>query len=326
MAWHVHFTADDLARTRMGAALGPLAETMFALSLLRGADQVPHGLGDWRYSVRGRLTPKMRPLAAMAPKGRFGVDLWTLVGEAPTIEQGIRALESMRTADVEAELEFYAGDCSLPDAAWAIAETGGPGRRALIEAAYATYQALLEPYWPQVSTHLHAERVARGRVLADGGVERLLTTLHPLITWQWPVLTIAIPGAEQHVRLDGRGLLLTPSLFVGDWPLLLTDLADPAAPPRLVFPASRDPGLWHGDAPKGSLAALLGRTRAAALDRIADGCSTTELAGHLGVSVAAASQHATVLRHNGLITTRREGVAVLHTITTLGARLLRVGS
>ena len=74
-----------------------------------------------------------------------------------------------------------------------------------------------------------------------------------------------------------------------------------------------------------ALAALVGRNRAAVLRTIADGCSTTELAGRVGISLAAASQHASVLRDAGLITTHRQGSAVLHVLTPLGAELLHAG-
>lgn len=324
MGWRIHFTADDLARTRIGTTLGPLAETLFGLSLVRSKTNSPNGFAGWRESVRGRLTSEMKPLAALSPRGWFGVDLWTLTGEAPTIERGLQALVTMPPAHVEAELVFYASDCRLPKSVWDLAATGDHGRRALALAAHATYRALIEPYWPRVSSHLHAERVSRSRTVLEGGVERLFATLNPLIKWRSPILHVAVPGQDFDMHLDGRGLVLVPSLFVGDRPLLLWDLIDPTAAPRLVFSASRDPQLWNGASPKGTLAALLGRTRAAALMRIADGCSTSELANHLGVSVAAASQHATVSRDNGLITTRRDGGAVLHTVTTLGAELLRV--
>lgn len=66
----------------------------------------------------------------------------------------------------------------------------------------------------------------------------------------------------------------------------------------------------------------MGRTRAAVLAAAADGCSTTGLARRLGISPATASQHASVLRRAALITTRRDGKAVLHTTTHLGTALL----
>jgi DNA-binding transcriptional ArsR family regulator len=84
--------------------------------------------------------------------------------------------------------------------------------------------------------------------------------------------------------------------------------------------------LWDDPRPRGAaLAALVGRNRAAVLSAIAHGCTTTELAGRVGISLTAASQHASVLRNAGLITTRRQGSAVLHVLTPLGAELLRAG-
>ena len=49
------------------------------------------------------------------------------------------------------------------------------------------------------------------------------------------------------------------------------------------------------------------------------------LASRAGISLAAASQHASVLRGAGLIVTRRQGGAVLHVLTPLGAELLQAG-
>jgi len=59
-----------------------------------------------------------------------------------------------------------------------------------------------------------------------------------------------------------------------------------------------------------ALAALVGRKPGGGvLQSIADGCTTTELARRVGISLAAASQHASVLRGAGLIATRRQGSA-----------------
>jgi len=47
--------------------------------------------------------------------------------------------------------------------------------------------------------------------------------------------------------------------------------------------------------------------------------------GRVGISLAAASQHASVLRDAGLITTHRQGSAVLHVLTPPGTELLQAG-
>lgn len=80
-----------------------------------------------------------------------------------------------------------------------------------------------------------------------------------------------------------------------------------------------DPAATSPDAP---LVALLGPTRAAVLEAVAAGCTTTELARRVGVSLASASRHACVLRDAGLISTRRLGGSVLHSLRPLGAEVL----
>lgn len=67
---------------------------------------------------------------------------------------------------------------------------------------------------------------------------------------------------------------------------------------------------------------LLGRTRAAILAMTATPHTTSDLARKLFISAASVSIHTKTLRSAGLLTTRRNGKAVLHTTTLLGHRLL----
>ena len=331
MVWRIYFTAADLARTTISAPLGPLAETTMALSLLRCPLQPSSLFSDWRHRAVAQITAQMKPLLILIPAGSRGVDLCTLTGDPRTMEQGAQALMTMPRDQVLAEMGDLHRHHRLPASAWAAAEAGSEARLRLADATDATYRALVEPYWGRIRAHLRAEQYARGQILMHGGVERLLTTLQtPRLRWRPPVLEIDIPGSTD-VQLAGRGLTLVPSLFVGEIPALLRDLHDERAVPRLVFPAGRnratDTALWRRPrSGSGALAALVGRTRAATLNSIADGCTTTELAHRVGVSLAAASQHATVLREAGLISTSRHGSAVRHTLTQLGGELLDAGS
>ena len=326
MVWRIHFTADDIARIQVSPTLGPLAETVLAVCLLRSPSQPRTLLSEWRGQVQDKVTPRMKPLTVLFPPGTPGVDLFTLTGEAPTIEQGVQALLDVPREHLLVEMEYTDRHSRLPGAAWALAETGG--RPDLAEAAQAAYQALVEPYWSRIRALLHAEQVARRRTLAREGADRLLASLQgQRIRWRPPVLEILMP-TDLDMHLDGRGLALVPSVFVGKCPSLHENPNDCAEMPRLVLPAA-DAGrarLWGGSRPPGAaLAALVGRNRAAVLRSIADGCTTTELARRAGVSLAAASQHATVLRDAGLIASRRQGGAVLHVLTPLGAELLQAG-
>ena len=330
MVWRIHFTPGDLERIQVSPTLGPLAETFMAMSLLR-CPIAPRGLyGEWRGQVQGKVTPQMAALTNLIPVGGKGVDLCTLTGPAPTIQQGVQALMAMPRARYLVEIGYVAKDHKLPEAAWAVADADGPARRELAAATAAAYRALVEPYWRRIQACLHAEQVTRTRVLAHGGPERLLASLQDqMIRWRPPVLEVLYP-CEMDVHLDGRGLVLVPSVFVGAGPGLHRDPSDETAAPVLVLPAAdervRHGHLWNGPKDRTvALAALVGRNRAAVLHAIAEGGTTTEVASRVGISLAAASQHASVLRGAGLIITRRQGSSVLHVLTPLGAELLQVG-
>jgi Helix-turn-helix domain len=329
MVWRIHFTADDLERIQVRPTLGPLAETVKAMGLLRCPQQPRVTYRQWRGQVKGRLTPQMAAFTAMIPPGSKGVDLSMLTGPAATLEEGVKALLTVPREHLLTEMEFADRECKLPAAVWAAAEPGH-ARLQLAAAAVAAHQVLVEPYWTRIHACLHAEHVAGLRALAAGGPDRLLASLQSQwIRWRPPVLEVLVP-ADYDVRLNGLGLALMPSAFVGQIPSLHHNPNDPGSAPWLVVPPAdgrlEQRHLWGNPRPRGAaLAALVGRNRAAVLRTLADGCSTTELADRVGISLAAASQHASVLRDAGLITTHRQGSAVLHVLTPLGVELLRAG-
>jgi DNA-binding transcriptional ArsR family regulator len=328
MVWRIHFSEADLARVQVSPTLGPLAETVLALAVLRCSRQPRTMLSEWRGQVR--VTPQMRPLTALIPPDCNGVDLPTLVGETATIEQGVQALLDLPREHLLVEMEWIDRRHRLPPLAWAMAEAGG--RPELAEATQVAYQELIQPFWPRIRAGLHAEQAARRRTLAAEGPGALMASLQgPLIRWRPPVLEILRPGRVE-MELGGRGIALVPSVFVGRAPSLHENPNHEDEMPRLILPAegAGRARLWAvsrglGGSRGSALAALVGRNRAAVLQSIADGCTTTELARRVGISLAAASQHASVLRRAGLIATRRQGSAVLHVLTPLGAELLQAG-
>lgn len=326
MVWRIRFTAEDLERIQVRPTLGPLAETVKAMCLLRRTQQPRAPYRQWRGQVKDRLTPQMTALTALIPPGSKGVDLPMLTGTAPTMEQGIKALLAVPREHLLVEMEHTDRAGKLPAATWAVAEPGSQARLQLAAAAAAAHQVLVEPYWTRIHACLHAEYVARLRMLAAGGPDGLLASLQShMVRWRPPVLEV-LASTDHDIPLNGRGIALVPSVFVGQAPCLHSNPNDPTAVPWLVMPPAELRHLWDDPQPRGAaLAALVGRNRAAVLRTIADGCSTTELADRVGISLAAASQHASVLRDAGLITTRRQGSAVLHVLTPLGAELLHAG-
>jgi hypothetical protein len=206
------------------------------MCLLRCPHQPRAPFRQWRGQVKGRLTPQMAAFTALIPPGSKGVDLSMLTGPAVTLEQGVQALLTVPREQLLIEMEFTDRGHKLPAAVWAAAETGGQARLQLAAAAVAAHQVLIEPYWTRIQACLHAEHVARLRTLAAGGPDRLLASLQsPWVRWRPPVLEVLVP-TDYDVPLNGRGIALVPSVFVGQIPSLHQNPSDPSSVPWLVLP------------------------------------------------------------------------------------------
>jgi len=196
--------------------------------------------------------------------------------------------------------------------------SGAPSARQQLGTALRAYARIFTPHLNTAATAVEADRAVRAHLLTEHGVDGLLATLHPNIRWEPPVLTIGchlLGRTNIDVDLDGRGLTLLPTFFAGH-PYYL-ELAGGAV--AVVYPARREA---RGRVVDERLAALLGPTRAAVLCTLAADATTTQLAHRIGISLASASQHTTVLRDAGLVHTSRVGRAVVHTLTPLGSRLV----
>ncbi|MEV7245998.1 transcriptional regulator [Streptomyces sp. NPDC093248] len=322
----IHFTAEDLARTRLATTLGAAAETFDSVRLLR-----ERGLGlafrPWQASVRGRLDGQAKPLSALMPERGPVIDMVSLAGDAPSIEEAVDNFLGAPRDLMRIELEPIAFHPSHRTWARNLMDGDREARLDVAAALRHVHAVNLAPFARRVRSHLAAMRSACAHTLAEAGVEGLLTDLcTPLLRWRPPVLEVR-HSRDADVHLGGRGLVITPTFFSSEQVELLQSPLEPDRAPVLAVPAVTGAAvgapLWDvGESTDRSLGDLLGRTRAAALAAVADGCGTTELSRRLGISAAAASHHATVLRGAGLITTGREGKAVLHVLTPLGAALL----
>jgi DNA-binding transcriptional ArsR family regulator len=177
---------------------------------------------------------------------------------------------------------------------------------------------LVEPWWPRIRDVLAGDIAHRTGVLADGGLTAVLTDLHPLVTWQDPVLTVGMP-ANGHREVGEAGLVLMPSTF--EWPNVGVMLDEPWLP-TIDYPARGIAALWEPRTrPPAALDRLIGRTRAVLLSALTEPTSTTGLARRCGLPNSTVSEHLTVLRDAGLVTTHRVGRSLRHTRTPLGTQL-----
>ncbi|MFE2559914.1 ArsR/SmtB family transcription factor [Streptomyces sp. NPDC059352] len=226
----------------------------------------------------------------------------------------------------------------IPDLLWLLERDGAdadsvpPAVRArarrLAQVVFLFCSAGILPYWSQIQARLEIERDVRGRIAITNGVEFLLAGLHPKVTWEASELRVA-SNIDLDITLDGRGLILSPSLFLPDKTCVLVRSERQSRVPALVFSVPLDlndlespPEESEVDGDR-ALAALVGATRAAALRALSESGTTGDLSDRLGISLSGASKQATVLREAGLITTLRNRTTAMHTLTPLGLALLQ---
>ncbi|MQS36207.1 ArsR/SmtB family transcription factor [Streptomyces katsurahamanus] len=317
----VYFTSDDLARVRVAAAPDPLWEITNSFQILvSGRERA--AFGEWRRQTRGRLPQVCAALTTLLPPRGYSPDFLTpdLHGSFH-LESALDTVLSTPRAWLRTDMTRLAAAAPgrLTGLARALAGGEPPALRTLGTALRAYHQHALAPYWEVVQAHVDADRALRARAMMAEGVEGLLAGFRPVMRWKPPVLEAHYP-VERELRLNGLGLLLQPSFFCVRTPVTL---ADGERRPVLAYPLQHPLGGTHRGGSPEPLGALIGRTRAAVLETVVSGCTTSELAGRLGISGPAASQHTAVLREAGLILSVRRSKNVLHTITPAGLSLLR---
>ncbi|MFJ3671087.1 ArsR family transcriptional regulator [Streptomyces sp. NPDC090106] len=321
----IHFTSRDLARVRVSRAPDPLWEIASSLHRLQTTR------GRWAYAGWYRETRSTlagtelgaavsRFLLPVLPRARYLPDFLTPQDAADGLDRGLAAIVDTAPERIAHEIRMLNRYSGAPD--WAPRLLERETRKELAGLLRAYHHAVIAPYEDRILATIAAEGALRGRETLASGLDGLLASLSPAIRWRPPVLHVDYV-VDRDLHLAGRGLRLIPSYFCWQQPI---SLADDTLQPLLVYPVHGRRAPDSAPAPDASLAALLGRTRAAALRCVALGATTSEVARFLGVSVPTASHHTTVLRDAGLIFSQRHRNTVLHTLTPLGAALLRPSS
>ncbi|MEV4509551.1 helix-turn-helix domain-containing protein [Dactylosporangium sp. NPDC049525] len=314
----------DLARIRF--ARSPMHELVSSMRIADHADRARMHQ-PWVRSVRGAVAglrldllrllladPRYVPEFLMPSPERMDTRFADELGR-------VRATSEVA---VRGQLDLLGGDAPLPETLRPLYEHPERHLGRLAAEVEAYWRAAIEPVWPRLAGLLDAEVGYRADQLTSGGIVRLLGNLHPELEYAEDALRILWPTWQSRSRLDGAGVLLVPCVFA--WPSMLVDI-NPQGPTLIYSP--RGVGqVWDGSARSSAppVADLLGRSRAALLATLDLPLSTTQVARDLGLSAASVSEHLSVLRRSGLVTSRRSGRQVLYQRTALGTDLLGAAS
>ncbi|WP_267089567.1 DUF5937 family protein [Streptomyces sp. NBC_00249] len=320
----LEFTARDLARTRF--ALSPLWEVVASVRMLK--DPQEYGLfRPWTEQAGQRLEADGLDwglLADLAPTPPRAIPLF--VAPPPTTSPADLGVELAVLRATPAErVRSGLGGRSAPRSGRldALREDPRRGLAELADVIEAYWELALAPYWPRMRSLLEGEVLHRARMLAEGGADRLLADLDPAVGWDTDTLSVRHLHGRGARQLDGRGLLLVPSVFA--WPRVFS-ITTPGWQPTLRYPPRGVATLWErrtGAAePLAALAALVGRGRARLLAELDAPASTAELARRTGITAGGVSQHLAVLRSAGLVAGHRTGRYVLYARTEAAEVLL----
>lgn len=325
-----HLGPDGLEQVRVADRLDPMWEIAFSLQLLQNRE-LSLVFDPWRRQVRtalddAGLTRAVADLARLYPWTDHFPDFLVPHGAAGDLDAGVDRLLSTPRATLGTELaELAAQKRPLPGWTRQVAAGDAAALKRLGGLLRRYHATAVAPYAAQSGCAFAADRAHRADAVLSGGTRGLLAGFPPqLITLREDdTLTTPCP-VDWDFHPNGRVMNLVPSFFCGLHP---TAMKNTELPLTLTYPVAR-PLDWltrgtHGTATSGpALARLIGPSRAAALEAVGSGTNTSQLAAAIGVSVPAASRHATALRETGLITSERRGQAVIHTRTPLGTDLL----
>jgi DNA-binding transcriptional ArsR family regulator len=329
----IPLSTEDLTKVRL--APSPLWETVtsFGVLLHQGRDTVH---APWATRARRVLpgTDLSALVAAMCVAGRcpdfltpppdasvatFGEELERLrATPAEVVHEEVKAfvrVEKEQFGSLVREkarlLEIYLGD---PE---------GSLER-LVDTLRRYHDLALAPYWPRIQEHLEGDTIRRGQALALGGVEALLSGLHPKASYGGGALELD-KTYEAVIEPAGRGITLVPCVFA--WPRVEV-LVRPGYRPTLAYGPRGGANLWTSSspAPNGTaLEAALGAGRASILKSLLPVPSTTtELAHQLRLSPAAVSAHLSRLKAAELVEPHRSGRRVYYRLSGAGESLLGI--
>ncbi|HEX3389569.1 MAG TPA: DUF5937 family protein [Streptosporangiaceae bacterium] len=325
MSLSLAFGPDDPARTRF--VVSPLWETMHALRVIIEPQRHHYHL-PWLEAVRPEVERlDLRPLMVLSPRRGWTPDFLSPIPagrdvDVPAELARVRATPPDQVAQEIRRSFTERFGAPVPPGGWELLDDPAATRDLAADLLEQCWRLLVAPHWPRLRERLEADVAFRTQTLADYGLERVLSDLHPRVRWTGRALLIE--GLQGRCHLGGAGLLLMPSVF--GWPSLAAT-SEPPAQPSLAYPARGIAEMWQParTAQSDALARLLGRTRAALLESLAEPASTHTLARRHDLAPSTVSEHLSALRDARLVSSRRQRHAVMYQQTRLGVALASGG-
>jgi hypothetical protein len=157
----IHFTAEDLARTRFLSEPAPLMELKLALVALHRRDAALR-FSRWRRAALNRFPESARPLWDLVAGFSGAVSTTAVCGDLDEALDAVRGL-SRDQGRQEASRWFGAGGGVVPWWLRDVADGNRDAEQCLIRAFYSAYATILRPWWPAIRGKIAATLTASDR-------------------------------------------------------------------------------------------------------------------------------------------------------------------
>jgi DNA-binding transcriptional ArsR family regulator len=292
------------------------------LALLRqvASGQPSGGLG-WPLATIGRALRPAARFAAQSFASRYARVIPECCAPIPPLADVSVTEQAERLRDLAPSVltdELQTGSCghSYPREWQAAADQPRRWLASLADASLDAW-AVMEPRW-RAAAPLFDREVARvGTAAVRGGMEALLNTLHPRISYADGVLAISYPY-DRRVDLRGRRLALMP--MIANRGALAFCFEQPGVC-YIGYPI-RPPTPGTQAVANGALALILGPLRGAALQALHHPLTVNELAAAIQCAPTTATYHLQQLAAAGMITRERAGTSVRVSRTARGDKLV----
>jgi DNA-binding transcriptional ArsR family regulator len=198
----------------------------------------------------------------------------------------------------------------------------GAGQR-ILEFIEQYWDWAIAPHWTSIRSSLEEEILFRGRTLAVGGPEAMLSELGGGVSWNRPILTAPYHRDLDHAVSNSK-LLLVPTVFFGGMRVFVKSDSVIAMSYQV-----RTTALFHGSTvrktchePADRLAIMIGSRRAQVMRALVMPKTTTAVAESLGLAKSTVSQHLAVLTEAGVVWRQRLGGQVFYQLDREGFLLL----
>ncbi|QWF85840.1 hypothetical protein [Amycolatopsis sp. CA-230715] len=193
---NIHFTAEDLLRSRLLGQPDPLWEVVLSLSTLRSASPPARDRTWWqrarREIVQHRgVSDAVHSLGMLVPPRGDFPDFLT-PAEAPmtgasTIKEAAEHIRAVPRSRMRLDIRQMRG--GERRAASLLSTVDSPGYQNVVADQVETYfRFLLSPIWDNVGDEIRRDQGTRTTQTVSGGIENLLAGLPAPLQWSWPTL------------------------------------------------------------------------------------------------------------------------------------------